>query len=87
MGRFRRGGGRPADLEFGDETSFRTVTVEEGDTLQDLALKVYGKIDNTIMDMLKRRNPEIDDVNMIIVGQRIAFPTLSELGNESDSSE
>ena len=77
----------PADLEFGDETSFRTVTVEEGDTLQDLALKVYGKGDNTIMDMLKRRNPEIDDVNMIIVGQRIAFPPLSELGNESDSSE
>ena len=53
----------------------------------ELALEVYGRDDQATLDMLMEKNPAIDDVNMIVVGQRIAFPSLSELGNRSDTSK
>ena len=77
----------PTDFEFDEKASSWTVTVEEGDTLTDLALEVYGQGDQTTLDMLMEKNPAIDDVDVIIVGQRIAFPPLSEMVKKSDSLE
>lgn len=77
----------PTGFESDEKASSRTVTVKYGDTLRDLALEVYGRVDETTLDMLKEKNPAIDDVNVIVVGQRIVFPSLSEMGNRSDSSK
>ena len=75
----------PSGIGYNGENSWRTVTVQEGDTLRKLALEVYGRIDDTTLDRLKEKNPAIYDVNLIIVGQRIAFPPFSELGKKSAS--
>jgi type II secretory pathway predicted ATPase ExeA len=68
-------------------TSWRTVTVQEGDTLRELVLDVYGQGDQTTLDLVKKKNPAIENVNLILVGQRITFPPLSVPGNETDSIE
>jgi type II secretory pathway predicted ATPase ExeA len=75
------------DFEFEEKDSSWTVTVKEGDTLRDLALEVYGRGDPTTLEMLMKKNPAIDDVDMIIVGQRIAFPPLPDQRNRSRSSK
>lgn len=65
----------------------RTVTVKAGDTLRELALQVYGQGDPSILGMLKKANPAIKDVNLIVEGQRLVFPPLPVPVNKSDSLE
>jgi type II secretory pathway predicted ATPase ExeA len=64
--------------------SWQTVTVREGETLRELALDVYGQGDQSTLDLLKQENPAIRDVDLILVGQRIAFPPLSMLEHKPD---
>ena len=39
-----------------------------------LAIKMYGYADERTLDQIQRENPDIKDVNMIAVGQKIVFP-------------
>ena len=79
---------QPSDFQpQAGQTSWRTVTVKEGDTLTELVLKVYGQGDQTILDLVKEKNPSIENVNLILVGQRLSFPPLSISENQSDSME
>lgn len=48
--------------------------VAPGDTLAGLTFDVYGKVDRSILDMVKSRNPEIVNIDRIQVGQVIEFP-------------
>jgi nucleoid-associated protein YgaU len=76
--------GHPSDFELQvGPSSWRTVTVKEGDTLRKLALDVYGQGDQTILNKVKGENPAIENVDLIIVGQTITFPPLSVSGSES----
>ena len=78
----------PSDFESqAGHTSWRTVTVQEGDTLRELALDVYGQGDQIILNMVKEKNSAIENVNLILVGQRITFPPLSVSENETDLIE
>ncbi|MBW1922167.1 MAG: AAA family ATPase [Deltaproteobacteria bacterium] len=54
----------------------KIVVVKEGDTLTGLAASVYGWVDEGIIEMLKRSNPQIRDINWIDVGQKITFPPI-----------
>ncbi|MFP3928716.1 MAG: AAA family ATPase [Desulfobacteraceae bacterium] len=56
----------------------RVVVVKQGDSLARLAAEVYGRADEEILDLIQRRNPEIEDINSIRVGQKILFPSLDE---------
>jgi len=62
-----------------DRGQYRSVTVRRGDTLMQLAVDVYGRADTATLELLKRHNPEILDVNRISVGQEIRFPPLPVL--------
>ena len=55
-----------------------TVTVKPGDTLAQLAIDIYGRADQKLLEFVKRHNPEIRDINWISVGQEIVFPPLSK---------
>jgi hypothetical protein len=44
-----------------------------------LVLEVYGYANDTVMKLIQKENPEIRDVNLIEVGQKIAFPALPYL--------
>lgn len=56
---------------------FDLVKVKEGDTLTGLSIGLYGRNDKEIMEMIKRFNPGLVDINQISVGQEILFPSLS----------
>jgi hypothetical protein len=44
--------------------------------LGQLAANFYGKVDRSILEHLKRHNPDIENINVIQVGQRIFFPPI-----------
>jgi len=56
--------------------SERAVIVQRGNSLAQLAANVYGKVDRSILEYLKKHNPEIENINVIQVGQRIFFPPI-----------
>jgi len=49
------------------------LTVKPGDTLLGLAMEMYGYADERTLNQIQRENPEIRDVNLIEVGQKILF--------------
>jgi len=54
-------------------TEKRVITVKPGDTLLGLAVGIFGRADERTLEWIQRENPEIRDVNLIGVGQRIVF--------------
>ena len=56
--------------------SERAVIVQQGNSLGQLATSFYGKVDRSILEYLKKHNPEIENINVIQVGQRIFFPPI-----------
>jgi len=49
------------------------LTVKPGDTLLGLAMEMYGYADKKTLNQIQRENPEIRDVNLIEIGQKILF--------------
>ena len=58
-------------------TKGQAITVARGDTVSELILKVYGNYNTLALDLIKEFNPEIADLDRILVGQRLVLPTLS----------
>jgi general secretion pathway protein A len=61
-----------------DGMQFEQVVVRGGDSISGIAMRRYGQVTYTILDLLKLANPELKDVNLITIGQTIRLP---ELGN------
>jgi len=59
----------------------KTVVIKEGDCLSELAGTVYGHLDENILNLLHKHNPEIENMNLIVAGQKIIFPPLPESNN------
>jgi phage tail protein X len=59
------------------EASWTTIVVKEGDTLTAMALNVYGQADENIISLVQKHNPQLEDINLLVVGQKIVFPPLS----------
>jgi type II secretory pathway predicted ATPase ExeA len=57
----------------------KSTFAKKGDTLSDLAKKVYGAAGDDEIALLKRHNPEIKDIDRIEVGQKISFPVYTIL--------
>jgi type II secretory pathway predicted ATPase ExeA/phage tail protein X len=60
------------DLEAAGET----VIVQEGDTLDKLSKRIYGRSDEKVWEMVQKSNPDIRDVDFILPGQKLFFPPL-----------
>ena len=56
----------------------KTVIVQEGDTLERLARRVYGSVDEKILAFVQEHNPAILDMDFIRTGWEIHFPPLPE---------
>jgi general secretion pathway protein A len=54
----------------------RKKTVAQGDTLTKLANEVYGKSDNEVFGLIRGKNPQIADPDLIQTGSTIIFPDL-----------
>ena len=59
----------------GDE--FKIVRVKKGDSVSYLSFKLYKKYNKMIVDSICSCNPEMKDINVIYVGQKLRFPRLS----------
>jgi type II secretory pathway predicted ATPase ExeA/phage tail protein X len=64
--------------DFEEEKPSQTLTVKKGDTLTELAANVYGWVDDSVIEFVRKNNPGLRDVNRIEVGQKIVFPPLSK---------
>ncbi len=53
-----------------------TIVVKRGDHLIGLLHDYYGFVDENLIELVRRKNPEIKDADVITPGQRILFPTL-----------
>ena len=60
------------------EPQERSVTVKPGNNLARLTMAAYGYVNSELLDFIKKKNPEIDDINVIAAGQVIKFPPLDE---------
>lgn len=67
------------DSSFVQELMERTLTVKEGQTLAELAMTVYGYANNDVLNFIKEKNPEIENINIIEAGQVIKFPLPDDL--------
>lgn len=66
----------PEPVRKTPEVPERILVVRQGDTLLELITKAYGFTDQTVLELVRQRNPEIKDINRIEVGQEIHFPPL-----------
>jgi len=50
------------------------VVVGPGDVLSRLVAETYGRTDLTMLDFVKAANPELANIDVLLVGQRLRFP-------------
>ncbi len=55
----------------------QAITISRGDTVSELVLKVYGNYSALALDLIKEFNPDIADLDRILIGQRIVLPSIS----------
>jgi general secretion pathway protein A len=70
-----------------DGVRFARVRVQPGDSVSGIAIRRYGQASPTILDLMKLANPNVTDIDMIVVGQTIRLPQLEEafpILNEGD---
>jgi general secretion pathway protein A len=48
--------------------------VQPGDTLYNLVSLVYGSVNRELIEIVKKSNPKIKDIDLILVGDEIVFP-------------
>jgi type II secretory pathway predicted ATPase ExeA len=61
-----------------DGVRFARIRVQEGDSISGIALRRYGQANATILDLLKLANPNLSDIDVIVVGQTIRLPELDQ---------
>jgi phage tail protein X len=54
--------------------------VQDGDTVERLARRIYGLSDEKTIERIQKSNPELKDINLIFPGQILFFPLLEEPG-------
>ena len=54
------------------------IAIKKGQTISDLTKKYYGTVNMTLIDFLLEVNPDIANVNLIIVDQKIKIPNITE---------
>jgi len=56
----------------------KMIAVKEGQTISELTKKYYGTVNMTLIDFLLEVNPDITNVHLIIVDQKMKIPYVTE---------
>ena len=88
--------GRPFRAEFSDPAvhtalpeftgAYRQRVVKPGETLTALVQEVYGELTPALLEGVRRANPQIQDVNVILYGDTLRFPLREEDGAQASES-
>ncbi|HDQ39542.1 MAG TPA: SPOR domain-containing protein [Desulfonatronum sp.] len=54
-----------------------SITVGPADTVSDMIYQIYGTVNNILLDLVAKANPQIQDLNNVPVGSTIHFPALT----------
>ena len=73
-------------LKLRKGTGRETRIVKKGDTLFRLTLDVYGFTDEKLIELVKKKN-RIKNIHIIMIGEKILFPELSDLSVRRHSSQ
>lgn len=73
-------------LKLRKGTGRETRIVKKGDTLFRLTLDVYGFTDEELIELVKKKN-RIKNIHIIMIGEKILFPELSDLSVRRHSSQ
>jgi nucleoid-associated protein YgaU len=65
---------KPAAVPEQSHGDLVTRTVKKGDTLNKLISAVYGFTGKEVTDLVRAKNPNIRDVDVILPGEEIVFP-------------
>ena len=73
----------PAEVRAGlseiqAEPAEQTIVVERGDTLGKLSIRVYGRSNERVLEIIRKNNPEIKDPDHILPGQKLIFPPIPD---------
>ena len=68
----------PIAVVSGEKKVKQIVTVKEKQTISYLAQKYYGTFNKTVVDFILDFNPEITNVDLILVDQKIKIPLITE---------
>jgi type II secretory pathway predicted ATPase ExeA/LysM repeat protein len=60
------------------EPAGQTIVVERGDTLGKLSSRIYGRSNERVLEIIRKNNPAIRDPDLILPGQTLVFPPLSD---------
>jgi general secretion pathway protein A len=68
----------PLTLLSEEEPFMEIETIKRGQTVYSLTKKYYSAVNRTLMDLILDSNPEIKDVHLIRVDQKIKIPKITE---------
>ena len=54
------------------------IVVKKGQTISQLTQKYYGTVNETLIDFLLEANPQITNIHLIMVDQKIKIPSITE---------
>jgi nucleoid-associated protein YgaU len=52
-------------------------TINKGESVSKIATEVYGVANDSTLELIKKYNPHIQDLNKVAVGTKIVLPKLS----------
>lgn len=55
----------------------QSITIARGDTIAKIVFKVYGNYNVLALALIKEFNPHLEDLDRIIIGERIWLPFLT----------
>jgi phage tail protein X len=67
----------PLPLMKEEDKLMEIVTIKRGQTISYLTEKYYGMVNFTLMDFILASNPDIKDVHLILVDQKIKIPKIT----------
>jgi hypothetical protein len=56
-----------------------TIVLKKGDSVAKYAIEIYGYSNNEILELIKKNNPHIKDIERVKVGEKIILPDISML--------
>jgi general secretion pathway protein A len=68
---------QPTNARENREWPGQSITVARGDTISRIVLKAYGSYNVLALDLIKEFNPDLEDLNLIIIGTQVWLPDLT----------
>jgi hypothetical protein len=50
--------------------------LRRGDYISKLAVEIYGTASDEVLELIKKHNPQIKDINKVTEGEKVLFPSL-----------